>query len=98
MLRTKLICSTRGMKRIAEEDEPFDLGSARGSHLGGDSSAHRFAANDQRASAGLFVANSRDRGPETHFEGLIRVRNAPALLRVEKIERDDVNPARREPG
>ena len=51
MLRTKLVCATRGMKRIAEEDEPFDVGCARGSNLGGDLSAHRFAANDQRAAA-----------------------------------------------
>ena len=39
MLRTKLVCATRGMKRIAEEDEPFDVGCARGSNLGGDLSA-----------------------------------------------------------
>src|SRR3984893_14117136 len=98
MLRTKLVCSTRGMKRIAEEDEPFDVGSARGSNLGGDSAAHRFAANDQRAAADLFLPDSLDHDPETNVEGLIRVRNAPALLCVQKSERDDVNSARCEPG
>src|ERR1700732_4070540 len=97
MLRTKLVCATRGMKRIAEEDEPLGVRSARGSNLGGDSSAHRFAANDQRAAADLFVPNSLDHGPETHFEGLIRVRNAPGLLRVQKIEREDVMSARCKP-
>jgi len=34
-----------------------------------------------------------DHGPETRFERFIRVRNAPALLRIQKIERDDVNSA-----
>src|ERR1700720_4003882 len=98
MLRTQLVCAARGMKRIAEEDEPFDARSARGCNLGGDSSAHRFAANNQRAAAELFVPNSLDHGPETRFEGLIRVRNAPALLRIQKIERDDVNSAPCKPG
>jgi hypothetical protein len=28
------------------------------------------------------VPHSLDHGPETRFEGLIRVRNAPALLRI----------------
>src|ERR1700730_2974008 len=98
MLRTKLVCSTGGMKRIAEEDEAFDVGSACGSNLGGDSSAQRFAANDQRAAADLFVPDSLDHGPKTRFEGLIRIRNAPALLRIQKIERDDVNSARCKPG
>jgi len=37
MLRMKVVCSP-GMKRMAEEDEPFDAGSARGSNLGSDSS------------------------------------------------------------
>jgi hypothetical protein len=82
MLRTKLVCSTGGTKRIAEEDEAFDVGSACGSNLGGDSSAQRFAANDQRAAADLFVPNSLDHGPETRFESLIRVRNALALFRI----------------
>jgi hypothetical protein len=80
MLRTKLVCSTGGMKRIAEEDEAFDVGSACGSNLGGDSSAQRFAANDQRAAADLFVPDSLDHGPKTRFEGLIRVRNPPTVF------------------
>src|SRR5450759_4262101 len=97
MLRTKLVYFAGRMQRIPKENQAVHIGDAGGSNLRSYSSAHRFATNDQCAVADLFVPNRLDQGSETRFEGLIRVRNAPALLCVQKIERDGVNPARCEP-
>src|ERR1035437_10386201 len=98
MLRTKLVYFAGRMQRIPKENQAVHIGDAGGSNLRSYSSAHRFAANDQCAVADLFVPNSLDHGPETRFEGLIRVRNASTQLRIQKIECDDVNSARCKPG
>jgi hypothetical protein len=96
MLRAKLVCSTGRMERISEEDETLNIGAAS-SNLGSDPATQRFAANHQVVTADLFGPNSLDDGPETCLERIVRVRNASALLRVQKIEPDDVDSARREP-
>src|SRR5262249_45998329 len=85
------------MEGISEEHEAANIG-AGGRNLRGDPPAHRFAADYQCTAADLLVPNSLDDSPETCLEGIIRVRNAPALLRVRKIECDDVNSARCETG
>ena len=49
MLRTKLVPFAGRMQRIPKENEAFDIGAAGGGNLRSNSSAHRFAANHQRA-------------------------------------------------
>src|SRR6516165_3404003 len=96
MLRPKLVCSTGRMERISEEDETLNIGAAS-SNLGSDPPTQRFAANHQVVTADLFGPNSLDDGPETRLESIVRVWNAPSVLRVQKIEGDGVDSARREP-
>src|SRR5262249_2390037 len=95
MLRPKLVRPSRRMERIAEEDETLNAGAA-GSNLGRDPPAQRFAANDQFTTAD-FLANSLKHCPVTRLEGSVLIRDAPALLRVQEIERDRAYSARREP-
>jgi hypothetical protein len=97
MLHAKQVQLARRMERIAEEDEAVYVG-AGGHNLGGDSPAQGFAANYQRTTADLVLPNCLDDSPKTRLERIVRIRNAPALLRIEKIERDDVHSARCEPG
>ncbi len=87
------------MQRIAQEREAGDCARVlRRAHLGCDASAHRFAADEKaRPRDVLAGANGFDHGAPRGFELVVLVGHALASMRVQKIERDDVEPAPREP-
>src|SRR6516162_4606637 len=86
----------RAAARVSLADAADSRGtpSAAGCDLRSDAPAHRFAAYGQRG--GFPLAYSLDHSAEAGFEPGIRIGDATAVLCVKKIERDDVDPTRRQ--
>ena len=84
------------MQGISEQDEAGETQlRVRGGDLRGDPSAHGFAADDQAPPRALHLrAHTVDDRPITTLEHRRPIRDPPALLGVEKIERDDVDAQR----
>jgi hypothetical protein len=85
MLRTKLVHFAGRMQWVPKGDEALNIGAGC-TNLRSDSSTHRLAASHQRATADFFLASCLQNSPETRFELVVRIRNTPALLGVQKIE------------
>src|SRR6266446_7543556 len=99
MRGAKTIGSTRRMQRIAEKDQSREISDAGGSHLRGNSPAHRLAANRQPIPARHhLLANSRDHRAIARLQPVIRIGNSAALFAVQKVEGDRIDAARRKSG
>src|SRR5215472_13208809 len=83
------------MQRITEENEPGYAIDAASRDLRGNAPAHRLAADRKPALSDTATYDVRNHGAIAGLELRVRIGKAAALLGVEEIEGDRVDPARR---